>query len=222
MWHEYPTSVLLGGEPTIPTIVDRRISEVDENGDGSMETEIQTTTHSFTHIDAPRHWGKDGTPLDEIDPNKLVGQATVFDLTHMEAGDTVTAEDLEATGQDVQEGEIAILRTDWSDEKFGTEEYWKDMIGLSWDAGNWLLEKGVKGIAVDFYHDPAPVVVDDSGEMSFPEHRNHQNLLYENEILFFEHCTNFGAIGQSRAKFIGAPMKIKGADGGPLRVLVET
>lgn len=223
MWHEYPRSVIYGAA-NIPTRVDRALTEVDENGDGARVTEVQTTTHSFTHIDAPRHWGLDGTPVDEIDPNKLVGDATVFDLSHKEAGELVTRDELEEIDAPLTEGDIAIIRTDWTDEAWGTKRFWGEMIGLSPDAGEWLLEHGIEGLALDFYHDPRPAAYcEECGNLKpeFPEHENHQRLLYENEVLFYENCTNFGAIDDQRVKFIAAPMKLKGVDGAPLRVMVE-
>ena len=44
-------------------------------------TRIIMGSHTGTHLDAPRHFIRDGIGIDRIPPNKLIGEAYVADLS---------------------------------------------------------------------------------------------------------------------------------------------
>lgn len=218
-WHEFPRSMVYGGLNK-PVRVDRKMGTVEE--DGILSTEIETTSQSHTHVDVPAHWIEDGEALHEVEADRFIGDAALFDMSHKEAGEQVTREDLENVDVELNEDEIAIIRTDWTDEAWGTKRFWTDMITLSAEAGEWLMDHGIKGLAQDFYVGPHPVeTCDHCGGLApgLPEHPCHE-LFLGNGVILFEWCTNFGEISQDRVQFIGLPMKIKDADGGPTRIVV--
>jgi kynurenine formamidase len=190
---------------------------------GVLSTGIELTTQCYTHMDVPRHWTEDGKSVDQIDPEKFVGDAVVFDMSHKNPGETVTAQDLKRQGKDVREDDIAIIGTGWTDDAWGTKRFWTDMICLSDDAGTWLLENGIKGLAQDFYTGPFPLSVCDSCgglEPGITKHPNHEKFL-ENGVILYEFCTNIQSISEDRVEFIGLPLKLKGTDGAPIRVIVR-
>lgn len=55
-----------------------RISQI-ESGDTYNLSEISLCTHNGTHIDAPRHYMKDGKTVDQIDISKFVGMCSVIE-----------------------------------------------------------------------------------------------------------------------------------------------
>ncbi|MBQ3708323.1 MAG: cyclase family protein [Clostridia bacterium] len=54
----------------------RRISDM-EDGALCNITELEMNAHNGTHVDAPRHFVKDGTPIEALDLTTLVGPCTV-------------------------------------------------------------------------------------------------------------------------------------------------
>lgn len=217
-WASYPR--FLFGREDFPTRIST-ISTIKENGVFSQR--IETTTQSFTHIDAPKHFDENGLANDEVPLEQIIGDAVVIDMMHKKPGEAVTASDLQASNTDVKEGDIAIIRTGWTDKAWGTKEFWRDMIWLSEDGCDWLIGKGIKALAQDFYTDIKPIrACEQCGSLltSQPEkHPNHVKFLKENSIILIEWLTNLGKIKKPRVQLICLPMKIKGSDGAQARVI---
>ncbi|MBQ2546148.1 MAG: cyclase family protein [Clostridia bacterium] len=54
----------------------RRVSDMEEGALCNI-TEFEMNAHNGTHVDAPRHFVKDGTPIEGLDLATLVGPCTV-------------------------------------------------------------------------------------------------------------------------------------------------
>ena len=218
-WIQFPRNLVYGKEepPTrIETIMDRRPEG------GSFAQRIETTTQSFTHIDAPSHYMVDGLTNDQVPLEQLIGEAVVFDMMHKNEGEGITAEDLESSGVKVNPGDIAIIRTGWTDRTWGTEKFWAEMIWLSLDAGDWLIDKKIKALAQDFFTDVRPLTrCKHCGSLISaprPKRWNHNKFL-EKGIILMEWLTNLGTISKPRVTLICLPLKIKGSDGAPARII---
>src|SRR5882672_9286945 len=108
---------------------------------GSMNTVVTLNTHVGTHIDAPRHFYADGGAIDELALDRLVmRQAVVLDVSGRPAGAGVTAADLERTGVVPKPGEIAVIKT-----------LWTDPIHLEPSVGEWITKCGVAAVAMDCF-----------------------------------------------------------------------
>lgn len=218
-WIGYPRKLIYGQvEP--PTKIET-ISEVKNHG--VFVQYIETTTQSFTHYDAPRHYFEDGLANDEIPLEKFMGEAVVFNMMHKKPGEGVTAEDLESSGAGIKKGDIALIRTGWTDRAWGTREFWENMIFLSEDACDWLIGKEIKALALDFYTDTAPLrKCEVCGQLRPIESAlsdiNHRKFLGKG-IILMEWLTNLGAIKKPRVFLICLPLKIKGSDGAQTRVV---
>jgi arylformamidase len=174
-------------------------------------------TQHFTHYDAPAHFLEDGLKNDEVPIDSFVGEAVMFDMMHKEPGSYVTANELENAGVEVREGDIAVIRTGWTDKAFGTLRFWQEMIGLSTCAAEWLISKKVKSVAGDFMLCDSP--------LNPPEDRkwesdnwspNHFTFLTKN-VVMLEWLTNLQSVTEKRFLFGCVPIKLKGTDGAPCR-----
>ena len=215
-WIEFPRKIVYGN-PELPTRIEAFVKPPK-----GMIYRIETTSQSFTHIDAPKHFSDHSGPsVDEIPLEKLIGEAVIIDMTHKKPKETVTAEDLESSGVEVKEGDIVIIRTGWTDRAWGTKEFWVKMIGMSSDAGDWLLSKGIKALATDFRMDLPPLdICEKCGAMvPRPNQDENRGKFFERGIMMIEWCTNLGAIKKRRVDFICLPLKFEGADGSPVRVI---
>ena len=68
----------------------KRISDM-QTGAVCNVTELEMNAHNGTHIDAPRHFVRDGITIDQLDLSVLIGPCTVRTFDH-----DLTAADLEA------------------------------------------------------------------------------------------------------------------------------
>ncbi|WP_052126221.1 cyclase family protein [Ureibacillus massiliensis] len=218
-WIQFPRKILFGAlEP--PTKIEPLMT-VEKNG--AYVSAISTTTHSFTHIDSPAHFKTDGLTIDRVPLDQLIGDAVVIDMLHKQPGEGVSAEDLENANVEVKEGDIAIIRTGWTDKAWGTREFWEKMIYLEADAGQWLADRKVKALLSDFMTDLAPLKTCDCCQSILPsdegsKYPSHHTLL-GNGIILIEWCTNLGELKKERVKIIALPLKIKDGDASQARVI---
>jgi|SRR5581483_7747778 len=125
-------------------------------------------------------------------------------------------------GGHVRDGDIAIIRTGWTERApWGTERFWREMIYLAEDGGEWLDQKNVKAIAVDFLPDLPQFYSDPKDGHLRPTnfgHPTHMRLMKKG-LVFVEGCTNLTAIRQPRVKFFALPLRLIGTDGAQARVI---
>jgi arylformamidase len=87
---------------------------------GHMDTVLTLNTHIGTHIDAPRHFLSDGGPVDELALDRLVMRdAVVLDVSGKPAGAGVSGDDLARTGVIPSLGQVAVIKTLWTDPGLG-------------------------------------------------------------------------------------------------------
>src|SRR6201993_3145788 len=76
---------------------------------------ISMPDHAGTHIDAPRHFGKGGIPINEYPLEKCIVPGICLDLRHIALRAEITASDLETavkqTGLAVPKGGTVLLCT---------------------------------------------------------------------------------------------------------------
>ncbi|HHV78074.1 MAG TPA: cyclase family protein [Firmicutes bacterium] len=170
--------------------------------------------HAGTHVDAPLHIFANGKNLDQLDLRHFLGEGYVVDCSMVGANEPVTAAHLERAADQIKPGMIVLIYTGWSDKMFGKPEYWLDSPYLADDAAQWLVDKGVKIAGYDFFQDRgAKSFVTDTDE--FTVHK----ILLGHEVLNIEHLTNLKPIVGSKVFVIALPLKIKGAEGAPARVV---
>lgn len=188
-------------------------------GNGVFSCKVEMYTQEFTHYDAPAHYIEGGLLNHEVPLDDLVGEAVVIDMMHKKENEGVSADDLQHLGVEVKKGDIVIIRTGWTDRTWGTWEFWKNMIYLTTDAADWLLSKGIKALVQDFMTCDPPLNPPPERRWPSPDWSpNHKKFLGKG-VCLIEFCTNLGAIKEPRVLLICAPIKLKGTDGAPCRVM---
>lgn len=232
-----PITTGMAGIPTIPfyakyptrveavTVIseDQRASLLAEHVDvasdapaiGSMNTVFTLNTHVGTHIDAPRHFFGDGDGIDQLPLDRLVMRdAVVIDVSHKPAGEGITGDDLERTGTKPERGQIAVIKTLWTDRAWGKPEFWNDTIHLTPSVGEWLEPFGIAAVAMDCFPEKP------FWKMTLtPAERgaNHKRWLKAG-IPMIQMLTRLGDIGPSFS-LTALPLRLTGADGSPARVI---
>jgi kynurenine formamidase len=109
--------------------------------------------HGGTHIDAPRHFGKTGTPINEYPLENCIVPGICIDLRHIAPKAEITPADLEAAvkkaGVPVPKGGTVLLCTGHHDRTFPSKEYATDNSGVNVAATEWLAKQGVVHFGID-------------------------------------------------------------------------
>jgi kynurenine formamidase len=173
---------------------------------------VSLSPHTGTHVDSPLHVIGDAPTIGEIELDNVVGEAVVIDLTDKGANSAITPEDLKKFEEEIRPGDIIVLRTDWTDKKWGTEEYWNDSPYLTLEGAKWLAKKKPKAIAFDFFEEYSARLKDFKPK-DFIVHRE----LLSSGIIIIEHLTNLKKLTRRRVKIFAAPLKLLIAEASPAR-----
>lgn len=198
---------IMAGMPVFPGDPAPDIIQVsDFREKGYRLSKITLGSHTGTHIDAPSHMLENGAAADEIPLDKLMGEAVVLDLMHLDPGKAITCSELQK--YDIKEGDIVLLCTGmgkrWGDEKFLTCYPY-----LSLEGAEWLIEKEVKAVGVDW------MSIEKYGESKHPVH----DKLLSRNISIIEGLANLDLVKGKRIFFICLPLKLHGLDGVPARAV---
>jgi len=181
----------------------------------TMNTVFTLNTHIGTHIDAPRHFYADGEPIDRTPLERLVmREAVVIDVSGKQAGEGVTAEDLEKSGVRPRPGQVAVIKTLWTDRAWGKPEFWSNTIHLEPSVSEWTERCGVAAGAMDCFPEKP------FWRMTLtPQERgaNHRRWLKAG-IPMIQMLTHLDRIG-ARFTIVALPLRLKGMDGSPARVV---
>lgn len=173
---------------------------------------IFLVTHTGTHVDAPCHFVKGAKQMHEIQPEVLVREGIVLDVSQKRQREHIRAVDLEEaekqSGSKVKEEDVVLLRTEW-DRNLGKPEYLTSYPGVSKDAAEFLVSKSVTAVGIDSPN------IDHPEDATFPAH----TTLLSNEILVLENLYNVREIRKPRFRFIALPLRLIGATGSPIRAI---
>jgi len=189
------------------------ISILGRHGIENRETrKITLGTHTGTHCDAPRHFVPGGISVDELSLYILTGPAYVLNFSLLAELSEINSHDLElALGEN--RPERLVLRFDWC-RKWGTMEYYSEHPYLTEEAGEWLVARGIRLIAMDTPMPDNPKngrgTVNDS-----PLHK----IFLKHGVIIVEYLCNLKELTQENIELIVLPLKIAGADGAPVRCI---
>lgn len=175
--------------------------------DGFAELKVSMYSHTGTHIDSPAHMVLGGKSLTSYVAGDFIGSALMVDLTNL-GKKTISLEELVPLQAKIAEADFLILHTGWSC-YWGTKEYFEGFPALTVDAADWLLQFDLKGIGID------AISIDSMDSKDFSIHQK----LFKRGLIVIENLTNLQQIGNEGFLFSCLPLKIKEADGSPVRAI---
>ena len=113
-----------------------------------LSQELKHTMHVSTHADSPAHVEEDYPFTDELPVGMYMGDGVVVDIPK-DKWEKVTAEDLENAEPEIREGDMVIVNTGWHEYWGDNTKYFSFAPGFYEEAGEWFVEKGVKGVGID-------------------------------------------------------------------------
>lgn len=167
-------------------------------------TAINISAHTSTHVDAPLHFIKDGKDVTELLFEKLIGTARVIQID-----DTKCISQNSLKNIYIEKGDSVLFKTRHSEESWSLLPFQMDYVYLTKEAALFLIEKEIACVGIDY--------------LSIAEFSNGEEvhrLLLEKEIVIIEGI-DLSNIKPGNYDMICLPLKIKGADGAPARVLLR-
>lgn len=167
-----------------------------------------------THVDSFSHLDPDPEALtiDQMDLGLFYGPAVCLDVSDVPPQTDITPDHLdqalESSGHSILPGDHCFFYTATYDRHRDSAEYLTDFPGLGEDACAWILERQITTFGVD---SPTP---DNPISTTYPAHlmcRREKKTHYENLVLT-------EVVGK-RFTFVGFPLKVVGAHGGPTRAV---
>ncbi len=178
--------------------------------EGRETRKVVLGTHIGTHADAPRHFIPGGRTIDEIPFDFLIGPATVADFTGCRSLHEIDVPELrEKLGPAVPSR--LILRTGWS-EYFGNLKFYNEYPFLSENAAQWLVENGVRLIAMD-----TPSPDNPAHSRGTPKDSPNHKVLLGAGVVLVEYLANLQSLAAREVELIVMPLKLKACDGSPAR-----
>lgn len=178
--------------------------------DGWNASTLQIYSHAGTHMDAPLHFGVSDFSIDQFEVQDFVAEkAWVVDISGCADKYLITVEDLAEVAPHFQRGDSLLLKTNWH-KKLGTDAYRNALPRISEELAVWCVENRVKILGVE---PPSVADVNDMEEVTLI----HRILL--GKVIIVEGLCNLDKITRHSVKLIALPLKIKGGDGAPCRVI---
>lgn len=194
-----------------------KITQLGRFGKENRETrKIVIGTHTGTHIDAPRHFIKNGKTIEKVDLEWLCGKALLLDFSNKKDKSEITVSDLKSKIGN-RKVERLVLRYDWNIKALGSKKYYTDHPYLTTDACRWIVKKKIKLIGLDAPQPDNPI--NSLGSKNDAE--NHKILL-KNNVFIVEYLINLNKIKKRNFDFFVCPLKIKDGDGSPARCFAIT
>ena len=189
------------------------ISVLGRHGIEGRETrKVVLGTHTGTHTDAPLHFVPKGRGVDEISLDVLVGPATVANFTNCKPLQEIDVQQLERRLGATPPSRL-VLRTDWS-EHFGQMPFYTQYPFLSEAAAHWLVDKGVRLLAMD-----TPSPDNPAHSRGTPKDSPNHKVLLGAGVVLVEYVCNLKALTASEVELVVLPLRLKGCDGAPTRCI---
>ena len=202
------TQAMSNGMPVMEGIEPPQFRDLaDVATDGFAMSHYTFVNHTGTHVDAPAHQIAGGASLDDIPLDQLVTHAVTLDLSGHDPG-PVGLDDLDGRLlEQVRPGDLVLFRSG-NALNWGADAYWRGWCYPDAGAVQALIGLEVAGVGFD---GPSadPVDTDD--------YLLHRLWLGAGKIII-ENLADLAEL-PARCRIVVAPLKVRGANGGPARVL---
>ena len=200
-----PVSPDLPRWPGSPAIEFQRSLDL-ERGDIANDTTIRLSVHTGTHVDAPLHFVKEGTSVEQMPLDILMGTAFVADVSEVEV---ITPDTLEALA--LPKGtQRLLLRTRNSQMwQTGSSEFNPDFVAITADAAQWIVDRGIRLVGIDYL----------SIQRFYDGPETHLILL-RSEVVIIEGL-NLSEVSGGEYELICLPVKLAGVEGAPARAILR-
>ena len=196
---------------------------LDHDQNSCLVSQMTLCVHAGTHMDAPVHFIADGDSIDHIPCDRFIGKGILIDVTALDESQAIGADVLIHQSEDLSPGDFVIFRTGW-DRFYDTDKYFRHPF-LSSECARHLIEMGVSLVGIDAMSVDQTLIDHLSGPSGnnpaipgkhhYPAH----DTLLGNGVLIVENLCRLDELIGLDGRFAFFPLKIKGADGSPVRAV---
>ena len=180
-----------------------RVADMEE-GDSANVTMFRGSVHLGTHVDAPRHFIRDGRAVADLPLEVLCGPASVVQVTEPR---DVEPQDFEQLAP--EQLRRVLFRTNnealWNQASFDRE-----FTAISPAAAGRLVELGTRLVGIDY------ASVDRYAATDRPVHQ----ILCGADVIILENV-DLSQVAPGRYELIALPIKLAEAEGAPARVILR-
>lgn len=174
--------------------------------DGCNETRVNMGSHVGTHIDAPLHFVKDGTTVEQLPLEHLIGPVHVADV-----GDVAEISAQTLAGLNLPADiERLLLKTRnsllWA---AGEKIFYEEFAALTLDGAEWLARRAFRLVGIDYL----------SIQRFHDSNATHAALLGHNIIIL--EGLNLAGVLPGSYELICLPLPVVGAEGAPVRAVLR-
>jgi arylformamidase len=180
------------------------------NGDAANVSALNFGAHTGTHVDAPAHFLPGAKKVETLDLEVLIGEAEVIEVPQVHR---VIDQEFVVKHCSTQAPRI-LFKT--RNSAFWTGDYTDfrtDFTHLDLRAAQWLIERGVKLVGIDY------LSIEQFGSKDHAVHR----ALLAHEVIIVEGL-NLGGVPPGKYELICLPLRLRSklGDGAPARVVLRT
>jgi arylformamidase len=176
-----------------------------ERGDTANVSKISMGSHTGTHMDAPLHFVREGTGLDEMPLDAAIGRARVI-----EVHDPESIKPYELRPHKIHGGERILFKTRNSARAWQEDAFIEDFVYVSKEAARYLATCEVRTVGIDYLS---------VGGFLRDGVETHQGLL-EAGIWIIEGL-DLSQVEPGEYELLCLPLKIERSDGAPARAILR-
>jgi arylformamidase len=191
--------------PDNPPVRIERMLDI-EHGDAANVSTISMGSHTGTHMDAPLHFVRGGTGLDEMPFKATIGRARVIEIRDPES---VKPDELRPHG--IHSGERVLFKTQNSARRWHEEAFIEDFVYVSQEAARYLATRKVLTVGTDYLS--VGGFLEDGVE-------THQALLQAG--IWVIEGLDLARVEPGEYELICLPLKVERGDGAPARAILRS
>jgi len=194
--------------PTWPGTTGFRLLAVKRmaSGDSANDSRIECDIHAGTHVDAPWHFLENGCTAEQLPLDILIGPTTV---AYLPDAAIITPSELAGLHL-LKSTRRLLLRTRnsglWA---AGESEFKKDYVALTPDAAQWLVDRGIRLIGVDYL-----------SVQRYGDGPDTHRILLEAGVVVLEGL-NLAEVQPGAYELLCLPLRLVGAEGAPARAVLR-
>jgi arylformamidase len=168
--------------------------------------QLNINVHNGTHIDAPRHFYPDGTTIDDMPLDAIMGQARIIEIKDAES---IKPEEL--ADHNIQPGERILFKTKNSS-LYKLGKFIEDYVFLSTEGAHFLRDTKISVVGLDY--------------LAIGSYKDKENLFEVHKTLlgagiWIIEVLDLSAVKAGRYELICLPVRVEQGDAGPARAIVR-
>ena len=190
--------------PGDPPVEIKMVNDMHLGNEANL-SRLNISAHTGTHMDAPRHFVKEGLSLDRIPLDVCMGKARIIEIRNEH---TIQVAELET--HNIKKGERILFKTKNSDKDWSALPFRYDFVHLETEAARFIAEKEIRLCGIDY------LSVSGYNKNETAVHR----ALLEAGIWIIEGLLLKG-IEAGNYELACLPVKIRNSDGAPARAIIR-